>query len=238
MSCLFFASRTARAQDSFQIIGSQDLLKGADTAPPFLFSLGRNFQLPIPNDRLTHSVMYFDFTLPHPLPEVDPQLFNRLLDESKHFVKSHDYRVMSNELPIRFLDFWVMPTGRTNQEIERYRNLYKSKEKGVLLQLPLYLFTYVYYQRFRQPDILNEGKAGEPVSTDAGFRSVLYKRFHQFHALLQYIRIFQGMGLENMVCFDLFDVEAYDEVQTDILVKTSEFFLLMLDEFEKPCGSK
>ena len=40
MSCLLFASRTTRAQDSFQIIGSQDLSLEADTAPPFLCLCG------------------------------------------------------------------------------------------------------------------------------------------------------------------------------------------------------
>ena len=40
MSCLHFASRTTRAQDSFQIIGSQDLSLEADTAPPFLCLCG------------------------------------------------------------------------------------------------------------------------------------------------------------------------------------------------------
>ena len=43
MSCLHFASRTARAQDSFQIIGSQDLSLEADTAPPFYAYPGRGF---------------------------------------------------------------------------------------------------------------------------------------------------------------------------------------------------
>ena len=43
MSCLHFASRTTRAQDSFQIIGSQDLSLEADTAPPFYAYPGRGF---------------------------------------------------------------------------------------------------------------------------------------------------------------------------------------------------
>ena len=40
MSCLFFFYKQGLtgAQDSFQIIGSQDLQAGADTAPLFLFS--------------------------------------------------------------------------------------------------------------------------------------------------------------------------------------------------------
>ena len=52
--------------------------------------------------------MPFDPTLPHPLPEIDPKLFDELLGESKRFVDSCGYRVMSDELPTRFLDFWLI----------------------------------------------------------------------------------------------------------------------------------
>lgn len=41
MSCLHFASRTARAQDSYQFRVSYDLWCGADTAPPFYAYPGR-----------------------------------------------------------------------------------------------------------------------------------------------------------------------------------------------------
>lgn len=39
MSCLFSASRTARAQDSFHLKVLQDLSLGADTAPPFFYPI-------------------------------------------------------------------------------------------------------------------------------------------------------------------------------------------------------
>ena len=41
MSCLHFASRTARAQDSYQFRVSYNLWCGADTAPPFYAYPGR-----------------------------------------------------------------------------------------------------------------------------------------------------------------------------------------------------
>lgn len=193
--------------------------------------------------------MPFDPTLPHPLPEIDPQLFDELLGESERFVDRCDYRVMSDELPTRFLDFWLMPVGRTDEETERYRELYRSDEKGVLLQLPLHLFDYVYRRRFDRPD---EGKVGEPATeqiaealeqfcSNAAFRAdveLFSKRFHQFHALLQYIRIVQGMGLAaHMIRFDLFDAEAYDEVLTEILVGANEFLLRLLVVYEQPYGN-
>ena len=60
MSCLHFASRTTRAQDSFQIIGSQDLSLEADTAPPFYAFAGRGF-IPTKTEENVPS---------HPIPEL------------------------------------------------------------------------------------------------------------------------------------------------------------------------
>ena len=60
MSCLHFASRTKRAQDSFQIIGSQDLSLEADTAPPFYAYPGRGF-IPTKTE---------ENVPPHPIPEL------------------------------------------------------------------------------------------------------------------------------------------------------------------------
>ena len=60
MSCLHFASRTTRAQDSFQIIGSQDLSLEADTAPPFYAFAGRGFTPTKPEENVP----------PHPIPEL------------------------------------------------------------------------------------------------------------------------------------------------------------------------
>ena len=60
MSCLHFASRTTRAQDSFQIIGSQDLSLEADTAPPFYAFAGRGFTPTKTEENVP----------PHPFPEL------------------------------------------------------------------------------------------------------------------------------------------------------------------------
>ena len=60
MSCLHFASRTTRAQDSFQIIGSQDLSLEADTAPPFYAFAGRGFTPTKTEENVP----------PHPIPEL------------------------------------------------------------------------------------------------------------------------------------------------------------------------
>lgn len=109
--------------------------------------------------------MPFDPTLPHPLPEIDPKLFDELLGESKRFVDSCGYRVMSDELPTRFLDFWLMPVARTEAKRRKYRKLYKSDAEGVLLQLPLHLFDYVYHRRFDPP-------ATEPTKTKRPARRI------------------------------------------------------------------
>lgn len=187
--------------------------------------------------------MPFDPTLPHPLPEIDPQLFDELLGESERFVDSCDYRVMSDELPTRFLDFWLMPIGRTDEETERYRKLYKSDEKGVLLQLPLYLFNYVYHQRIdptndsaeAETDAIEDVKAEalHRYGSDPEFRAdieLFIKRLHQFHVLLQYIRIMYETGMvHQMHRFDLFDVDAYEDVLTCIAGDLTETAINILD---------
>lgn len=190
--------------------------------------------------------MPFDPTLPHPLPEVDPELFDELLSESQRFVDSHDYRVMSDELPTRFLDFWLIPIARTETKRRRYETLCKSNEKGVLLQLPLHLFDYVYNRRFDSPTDLVENEPSSIDETadlkadvlhrfdsDPEFRAgikLFMKRLHQFYVLLQYIRIMNELGMVRcMYRFDLFDVDAYEDVLTDIAGDLAETAIDVLD---------
>ena len=192
--------------------------------------------------------MPFDPTLPHPLPEIDPKLFDELLGESKRFVDSCGYRVMSDELPTRFLDFWLMPVARTEAKRRKYRKLYKSDAEGVLLQLPLHLFDYVYHRRFDPPaDGADEdettgtknprklaAEALRPFESDTEFQNhmkLFFKRLHQFHVLLQYIRIMYEMGMvQHMQRFDLFDVDAYEEVLTGIVRDMTETIIKVLNQ--------
>lgn len=200
--------------------------------------------------------MPFDPTLPQPLPEIDPQLFDELLGESERFVDSCDYRVMSDELPTRFLDFWLMPVAQTEAQRRRYKELYKSDEKGVLLQLPLHLFNYVYHCRFDPPtdgadedettDTRNpEELAAEALrrfESDTEFQDHMksfLKRLHQFHVLLQYIRIMYETGMvHQMHRFDLFDVDAYEDVLTCIAGDLTETAINILDRVAEAKCSK
>ena len=172
--------------------------------------------------------MRFDTALPHPLPEIDPALFDELLAESKRFVDSLDCRVQSDELPARFLDFWLLPVARRETERRRFAALYKSNEECVLLQLPLHLFDYVYGKRFDLPPIPVEADCNPVFRTDV---ELFQKHFHQFYVLLQYIRIMNEIDLvQFMRRFDIFEIEAYDEVITSVLKDWNEHMIRILSE--------
>ena len=160
--------------------------------------------------------MRFDTALPHPLPEIDPALFDELLAESKRFVDSLDCRVQSDELPARFLDFWLLPVARSETERRRFAALYKSNEECVLLQLPLHLFDYVYGKRFDLPPIPVEADCNPVFRTDV---ELFQKHFHQFYVLVQFMRR-----------FDIFEIEAYDEVITSVLKDWNEHMIRILSE--------
>ena len=179
--------------------------------------------------------MPFGPTLPHPLPEVDPELFDELLSESQRFVDSRDCRVMSDELPTRFLDFWLMPHARTDAQRVHYQELYESEEYGVLLQLPLYLLNLVYHRRFAPPT--NDASGAEDAAEvlqklESEYRAgikVFVRRLHQFQILLRYIRVMYELGMaQQMYRFDVFDVEAYDDVITEIMRGWIESFIEIL----------
>lgn len=155
-------------------------------------------------------------------------LFDELLEESRRFVDGSGYRVLSDELPARFLDFWLLPVARSEAERKRFAALYKSDEEGVLLHLPLHIFDYVYGKRFDRPPTPVEDDCNPVFRADVEqFR----KYFHQFHVLLQYVRIMYEMGsVRFMRRFDLFDVEAYDLVQTSVLKDWNEYMLRILSE--------
>lgn len=182
--------------------------------------------------------MPFDPTLAHPLPEVDPELFDELLSESKRFVDSFDCRVMSDELPTRFLDFWLVPDAPTAAQCEHYQTLYKSEEYGILLHLPLYLLNYVYCRRFDVPADDAGVSADAPADVaqrlecDPEYRADIMsftRRLHQFQLLLQYIRIMYELGqVQQMYRFDVFDVEAYDDVIMEIMRSWIESFIGIL----------
>ena len=196
--------------------------------------------------------MPFDPTLPHPLPEIDPELFDELLSESKRFVDSCDCRVMSDELPTRFLDFWLMPDARTDAQREHYQELYESDENGILLQLPLYLLDHVYHCRFDAPtDDAGEAAMSADAPTDVAQRlesdpeyradiMLFIKRLHQFQLLLQYIHMMYELGhVRQMYRFDVFDVEAYDEVIMEIMRGWIESFIEILaqEDDTQECGN-
>ncbi len=185
--------------------------------------------------------MRFDPTLPHPLPEVSPELFDELLSESQRFVDSLDCRVLSDELPTRFLDFWLMPVGETDAQCDHYQALYESDECGVLLQLPLYLFDHVYHRRYDPPtnDALGAGDAAEVfqrLESDPEYQAdirMFARRLRQFQMLLRYIRVMYELGLaQSIYRFDLFDIDAYDEVITEIMGTGMELFIGVLNRVD------
>lgn len=60
---------------------------------------------------------------------------------------------------------------------------------------------------------------------------LFFKRLHQFHVLLQYIRIMYEMGMvQHMQRFDLFDVDAYEEVLTGIVRDMTETIIKVLNQ--------
>lgn len=132
------------------------------------------------------------------VPEINPELYERFLEESKRFVDENDGRIFSTDLPFRLLERWQLPVGRTDNERQQILSWLQSGEQGVLLQLPWNIFLYVCARRYPE------------VSADP---DAVRRRFDQFQLLIRYIyMLYMIRALNRMRRFDLFEIEAYDEL--------------------------
>lgn len=141
--------------------------------------------------------MLFKKTKKQPQADVDCALFDQVFEDSRRFLDCCDYRVDSTDLPERFLVRWMLPVARSERERRRMRELLHSDRPGVLLQLPLAVFDYVYYNRCdvpvgREPEAgpLDEAAIRRKIGEDPAFRAdaeLFNKRFAQFQQLMHYL---------------------------------------------------
>lgn len=132
-------------------------------------------------------------------PDADEERksYERLLDEAKCYVADCDYRVMTTDLPFRFLDIWIEPVDPDDCEAVRQQSLKLSHDKLFRNRVPADLFAYVYEKRH----------AGKKIG-----KALFRRRFEQFQLLLRYVAmLYMIRSADRMRRFDLFEVEAYDE---------------------------
>jgi len=149
------------------------------------------------NEKYEDPIMKQSASSKRKTPAVDPEQYDRLLEESKRFVEENDFRLVSTEIPFRMLQRWQIPVGRTDNERQQIISWLQSGERGVLLQLPWHLFDYVLAMRY--PSVSRESET---------FRM----RFGQFQFLLRYIdMLYRITSMNRMRRFDLFDIDLYDD---------------------------
>ena len=158
-------------------------------------------------------------------PYIDPELYDRVLTRSTEFLDAHDCSVLSTELPVEFLLKWRMPAPADKAESDRFHELILSDTEGVLIRLPLDIFYYVCEKRF-------------PSADDDEAQNRFGEAFLTFQILLTYIYFFHLHGKpESIRPFDLFDLDAYDELYeilpADFEDVGSELDEEVLDEIER-----
>lgn len=154
---------------------------------------------------------------------IDCKLFDERFADARRYLDVCDYRVDSTDLPRRFIIQWQMPMARGEHERRRLRALFQTDEPGVLIQLPLVVFDYVWQMRYDRggdvppdPGMTDGEELLRLLDKDPRLRAeVEYfdRRFMQFQELIRYIFTMTVLRREErMRRFYLFDVDFYDEV--------------------------
>ena len=166
-------------------------------------------------------------------PGNDPEQYRYRTTASEEYLAAHDYRVRSTELPEQFLVWWMRPVGRNAAEQRRLEREFHSDDEYALVHIPLEIFMTAYYERYERrkgpasflsadrASTQEDADAVEALFTDdADYRAqagAFIESFHKFQTLLRYIFTLHTIGFaDKLRRFDLFDVEAYDEVLAQV----------------------
>lgn len=164
--------------------------------------------------------------------DTDPELYRYRSASSEEYLESCNYRVWSTELPDRFLVWWMCPVGRDEAEQRSLERELRSDEESPL-HIPLEIFMTAYYERYERckgpASFLSADRASTQedadavealFADDADYRAqagAFIESFHKFQTLLRYIFTLHTIGFaDKLRRFDLFDVEAYDEVLAQV----------------------
>ena len=159
----------------------------------------------------------------------DPEQYRYRTTASEEYLAAHDYRVRSTELPEQFLVWWMRPVGRNAAEQRQLEREFHSDDEYALVHIPLEIFMTAYYERYERckgpASFLSADRASTQedadavealFADDADYRAqagAFIESFHKFQTLLRYIFTLHPIGFaDKLRRFDLFAVEAYDEV--------------------------
>ena len=163
----------------------------------------------------------------------DPEQYRYRTTASEEYLAAHDYRVRSTELPKQFLVWWMRPVGRNAAEQRQLEREFHSDDEYALVHIPLEIFMTAYYERYERckgpASFLSADRASTQedadavealFADDADYRAqagAFIESFHKFQTLLRYIFTLHTIGFaDKLRRFDLFDVEAYDEVLAQV----------------------
>ena len=163
----------------------------------------------------------------------DPEQYRYRTTASEEYLAAHDYRVRSTELPEQFLVWWMRPVGRNAAEQRQLEREFHSDDEYALVHIPLEIFMTAYYERYERckgpasflsADRTSTQEDADAVEAlfadDADYRAqagAFIESFHKFQTLLRYIFTLHTIGFaDKLRRFDLFDVEAYDEVLAQV----------------------
>lgn len=124
--------------------------------------------------------------------------FLKLLDENYAYIREHDFRILSTEIPDDKLNKWLLPEPGKAAAEEYVRNF--ARKQGILSekQLPMFVFDYVLLNRFGR-DI---------ASFDETELETAAEDLKKYVLLLNYISGMRNDG-QTPVEFDIFDVENF-----------------------------
>ena len=163
----------------------------------------------------------------------DPEQYRYRTTASEEYLAAHDYRVRATELPEQFLVWWMRPVGRNAAEQRQLEREFHSDDEYALVHIPLEIFMTAYYERYERckgpASFLSADRASTQedadavealFADDADYRAqagAFIESFHKFQTLLRYIFTLHTIGFaDKLRRFDLFDVEAYDEVLAQV----------------------
>lgn len=124
--------------------------------------------------------------------------FLKLLDENYSYIREHDFRILSTEIPDDKLNKWLLPEPGGAAAKEYVRNF--AQKRGALSekQLPMFVFDYIMQNRFGR-DI---------ASFDETELEAAAEDLSKYVLLLNYVSGTRNDGL-TPVEFDIFDVENF-----------------------------
>lgn len=163
----------------------------------------------------------------------DPEQYRYRTSSSEKYLAACDYRVWSTKLPEQYLIWWMRPVGHNAAEQHRLERAFHSDEEEALVHIPLEIFMSAYYARYERAKGSASFLSDDRVAAQADAASVeaqladdedyraqagaLIESFHKFQVLLRYIFTLHMIeATDKLRRFDLFDVEAYDEVLAQV----------------------